>query len=421
MSPFPSRKNRAFARLATALMLASSFVATPCLGRNCWDALLYISGSLGVRPKLSEKSVRYKSVAAAYDHLEDGMHGGHLIPLFLIGEQWLSHFQGGVNAFQGDPRRFVEIYGFKAARFFGFHLLSNVQSRIPDFAEFMGARAAVNAELVRQGLDPIALGFFPTKGETGPTKYLRMFLEDLLIPMAGADISQMPDLRLPNADTSQLHDLAYHSLAIFIPRDLLEQARRQTRILSEFIQYLESIVRGETPNTTGLAVQSIPDAIRVLMMQRLVDLDTLTANLATAVSIVSDKDDHEKLARSHEIIDEELDFHLYKGLGPGPFLKLFLARAPGRADSNLFKAWKVKRSFWFLRWTSRVSEREINELARGVGSAYDAFIEARGVQPEDSQTYFQTASGLCQQMQERRGLIARIATQLYNERVAGTE
>lgn len=370
--------------------------STPGSALNCREALALVEHHLGLQPDFSDEYRHFKRTVRSFPQLKvEGFHGGYRIPIVRIGEVWPSDFHEGPNAPQGDPRNFVTAFGLDTALFFGFSVLSPRDAEIPDFMEFNGALRKVNAELIRVGAEPIGMRYYPCVGEVGPTRYLFEFVENAAIPLA-------------QREAAQLHDLSFHSMSIILPNDLIEHARRQTRVVVEFSAYLKKIADGEITNTTKLSREEVVQAIRVVQMQRLYELDSLTANFAVAAYSLGLR----SLEASHEIINESLHYHMRNGAAGAPFLRGFLEDAVDKVDPSFFSSWKKERSLWFLRWRSRIKKSELQHLLLGVLPAFDPFIEQRSAKDDDSVLYGSTADGICQQMQTKRGNIAAAATRL---------
>ncbi len=351
---------------------------------------------LGLRSDFSDEYLHYKRTIRSFPHLkQEGLHGGYRIPIMRIAEVWPSDYQEGPNAPQGDPRNFITAFGLNTALFFGFSLLSPRDAEIPDFTEFMGALRKVNAELLRVGAETIGISYYPCVGEVGPTRYIFEFVRNGAIPLA-------------QREAAQLHDLSFHSMSIILPNDLIEHARRQTRIVEDFSNYLKKIADGEIANPTKLSLDEVSHAIRVVQMQRLYELDSLTANFAVAAYSLGQR----SLEASHQIINKSLHYHMRNGAAGVPFLRGFLEDAVDKVDPEFFSTWKRERSLWFLRWRSRVRKSELQYLLSGVSAAFEPYIEQRPPEADDAMVLGSTADGICQQMQLKRGNIADAVSRL---------
>lgn len=370
----------------------------PCQALNCREALARVEHHLGLQPDFSDEYRHYKRTIRSFPQLKvEGLHGGYRIPILRIGEVWPSDFHEGPNAPQGDPRNFITAFGVSTALFFGFSVFSSRDAEIPDFSEFNGAIRKVNAELLRVGAEPIGMRYYPCLGEVGPTRYLYEFVENSAIPLA-------------QRDAAQLHDLSFHSMSIILPNDLIEHARRQTRIVEEFGAYLNKIAQGEIANTTKLSREEVVQAIRVVQMQRLYELDSLTANFAVAAYSLGLR----SLEASHEIINQSLHYHMRNGVAGVPFLRGFLEDAVAKVDPSFFSSWTRQRTFLFLHWRSRIKKSELQHLLKGVLPAFEPFIQQRPANDDDALIFGSTADVICQQMQTKRGNIAEAATRLLS-------
>jgi hypothetical protein len=368
----------------------------PCQAMNCREALALVEHHLGLQPDFSDEYRHYRRTIRSFPELkQEGLHGGYRIPIMRIGEVWPSDYHEGPNAPQGDPRNFITAFGIDTALFFGFSLLSPRDAEIPDFTEFNGAIRKVNAELLRVGAEPIGMRYYPSLGEVGPSRYIFEFVENSAIPLA-------------QREAAQLHDLSFHSVSIILPNDLIDHARLQTRVVEEFGAYLKKIANGEIANPTKLSRDEVAQAIRVVQMQRLYELDSLTANFAVAAYSLGLR----SLDASHEIINQSLHYHMRNGAAGVPFLRGFLEDAVDKVDPSFFSSWKRERSLWFLHWRSRVKKSELQHLLKGVLPAFEPFIQQRLAKGDDALTYGSTADDICQQMQTKRANIATAVKRL---------
>ncbi len=384
-----------FLGILFALALGCS---TACPALNCREALALVERHLGLQPNFSDEYRHFERTILSSPQLKVvGLHGGYRIPILRIGEVWPSDYHEGPNAPQGDPRNFITAFGLDTALFFGFSLLSPRDAEIPDFTEFNGALRKVNTELIRVGAEPIGMRYYPCLGEVGPTRYLFEFVENGAIPLA-------------QREAAQLHDLSFHSMSIVLPNDLIAYARRQTRVVVEFSDYLKKIADREIANTTKLSREEVAQAIRVVQMQRLYELDSLTANFAVAAYSLGLR----SLETSHEIINQSLHYHMRNGAAGAPFLRGFLEDAVAKVDPSFFSSWKRERSLWFLHWRSRIKKSELQHLLKGVLPAFEPFIQQRPAKDDDALIFGSTADVICQQMQTKRGSIAAAATRLLN-------
>gem|GEM_PF-5526472 len=369
---------------------------SPCHALNCREALALVEHHLGLRPNFSDEYRHYKRTIRSFPHLKDpGFHGGYRIPIMRIGEVWPSDYHEGPNAPQGDPRNFITAFGAHTGLFFGFSLLSPRDAEIPDFTEFVGAIRKVNAELLRVGFETIGMNYYPCVGEVGPTRYIFEFGQNSAIPLA-------------QREAAQLHDLSFHSMSIILPNNLIEHARRQTRMVQDFSTYLKQIAAGEIENPTNLSLGEVAHASRVVQMQRLYELDSLTANFAVAAYSLGMR----SLEASHQIINESLHYHLRNGAAGVPFLRGFLGDAVDKVDPEFFSSWKRERSLWFLHWRSRIKKAELQYLLKGILPAFEPFIGQRLPEDGDALTFGSTADEICQQMQVKRGNIAAAVSRL---------
>ncbi len=160
---------------------------------------------------------------------QPGQHGGQLIVLERTGPSWGSRANTRGFDFQGDPRWFVETVGPEAASFFGFRILDNKTMTVPDFQEFTAALAKVNARLASEGKEVVPVNFYQTidNANVKVGRYVRTFLENRGLPMAPFD-------------NHRIHDLSFHTGAIFLPKELLDTAAARIEYHEAFAELLKN-------------------------------------------------------------------------------------------------------------------------------------------------------------------------------------
>lgn len=154
-----------------------------------------------------------------------GPHGGQLIRLRNTSTKWLSKHSEFFFDVQGDPRFFIGTAGTKTARFFGFEVLEPKHMTIPNVNELNGAVAKLNPQLIKMGYEPIPLNFSHNPlDSTSMSRYLDRFTEGLL-PMA-------PD------GHHLVHDMSFHSGAVFLPPRLIQVAQKRVQFIRKFVSFL---------------------------------------------------------------------------------------------------------------------------------------------------------------------------------------
>lgn len=156
-----------------------------------------------------------------------GRHGGRLITLQRTGKQWGSNHTTVGYDVQGDPRWFVEAAGCGTADFFGFKLLSPNLISVPDRREFAGAVEKVNDRLAAAGEEPIGVTFYdsPERGGFKFKDYIDAFVARFALPVA-------------SGGNHFVHDISFHSGAIFIPPEAVRAGADRMRYMEGFAEEL---------------------------------------------------------------------------------------------------------------------------------------------------------------------------------------
>jgi len=159
-----------------------------------------------------------------------GEHGGRRLVLQKTGAGWASNYRSAQYDPQGDPRWFIEVIGNEAARFFGFEILNDDQITVPDGPEFTGALKKINNQLRAMGKEPIEISFYLTKPSgqsTRVSEYIERFGREAGLPLAPAG-------------NHLVHDLSFHTGAIFFPAKLVRLKAFTSRYMQGFVEHLKA-------------------------------------------------------------------------------------------------------------------------------------------------------------------------------------
>lgn len=128
---------------------------------------------------------------------------------------------------QGDPHWFIELYGEKVAKFFGFEAISDTEMIVPTLDEFNRAVDKYN-QMAKDAGSPFRLpikGFATASREPDLHLVLQKFLIDGEVPVG--------------KDRLFFHDMNFHLLMQLIHPDLMNLAKRQIKAVLDFDQYLQ--------------------------------------------------------------------------------------------------------------------------------------------------------------------------------------
>lgn len=152
--------------------------------------------------------------------------GTKLILLEKFGSAWGSEYASVENAFQGDPRRTIQLLGSKAASIVGFRMRSKNEMYAPTAETLNQGIELINSVL--PGDERIAIRFrTPVNGHSSDRDFVRNYALNL-------------ELALADFGPVAIHDLSYHSSAILIRNDhhLLTQA--YVRLLLDFETFVQT-------------------------------------------------------------------------------------------------------------------------------------------------------------------------------------
>lgn len=260
-------------RLVAMHLLLLLFLAGPgafATRTECEKALLAVQAALGENPRTevyNDESRRTSKPTVALEKLIPGMHGGQLLILTKTGTRWLSDYRTVQYDPQGDPRWFIEVMGHEAAAFFGFKILADTRVQVPDGREFEGALKKINAQLSKMGVEPIEVSFYVNQGE-GNTKvadYVRAFGESGGLPMA-------------SGGNHLIHDLSFHTGAIFLPGSLVRLGKYFARYLDGFLEFITRKYADDPARAA--AVKHIAFLMR---MNHTITIDTATGTVSAGI------------------------------------------------------------------------------------------------------------------------------------------
>lgn len=217
----------------TALLLSALLAVAPgglfAHETDCFDLFAKLDEKIG-RPVDTPAYADLTSHRASVTELgqEAGEHGGKRIRLKKTGAQWGSIFTTNNFDRQGDPRWFISLLGEKQAEFFGFKMMGTEEMLIPDYEEFTGALKKVNEALIAKGKQPASITFYktPDNHNVKVGSYVESFIKDHGIPIA------------PSGN-HMIHDISYHTGAIFMPDHLLKEGAARTKYHRDFSEFLK--------------------------------------------------------------------------------------------------------------------------------------------------------------------------------------
>lgn len=194
---------------------------------------------------------------------EKGQHGGQRVRLRRNGDNWLSLHGKTIEAPQGDPRWMIKILGEETAAFFGFEMINDNEMWVPLASELNAAIAKIN----RAGKQPvITAGFYMGSADRSPREeYFGNFINSGAFPLS------------PDA-TTLVHDVSFHTAIMFYPRNVMDLAQRQTKIVAEFGDFLakQDLPRKDRKNAEV--------AFGFLSAEKASELDAGTGNLTGALA-----------------------------------------------------------------------------------------------------------------------------------------
>lgn len=135
------------------------------------------------------------------------------------GETWDSAYTPSPANNQGDPRWFPILLGSKVGSFFGFKKISEDTITIPTAENLNLKIEKINKILINKKIEPITIRFHETGKEPEvQMDYLNQLLVNRSLPMA-------------TEGHYAIHDIAYHSLAILLPKKALDRLNTRIKLL----------------------------------------------------------------------------------------------------------------------------------------------------------------------------------------------
>lgn len=187
------------------------------------------------------------------------------------GREWGSRHTTVTYDVQGDPRWFIDAIGCRDAEHFGFRVLSDRRMTVPSLRELQGAITAVNSQLAVQGYEPIPVSFYDSPAPFNARQYLSRFARRMALPVA-------------REGNHLLHDLSFHTGAIFIPASVLRTGAAQMAYLSGFADELDAAGERALARELRLKLVELVDVASSVPNLRLI----APANELQALSIMRD-------------------------------------------------------------------------------------------------------------------------------------
>lgn len=199
-----------------------------------------------------------------------GRFGHDLLEVRRNDHAWRSGYSALKNAPQGDPRWMTIALGPEAAKFFGYSVESDKQAYIPSAEELTAAIRAFNDGLSPNAPERIEVSYYSSSKPQSPSReYLSNFVDRGALPVS-------PE------ETTRIHDLSWHSGAIFIPTEVLTLARRQAKATLDFVDYLK------TRNPSWKEDPVLVTIIRGLLQHRTNLVDYGTGNIMFGITETGD-------------------------------------------------------------------------------------------------------------------------------------
>lgn len=143
------------------------------------------------------------------------------------GRHWNSNFGSDTSNPHFDPRAFIAATGPETAKLFGYGILSDDTMLVPSVRRFNSAIRAINrATSPGRGHLRISIRLERVRGKLGVREFLRGFARRGAIPV-GDDWSLL------------IHDLDIHTLAVLMPEEFVQHARRQTGFVLDWLDHVK--------------------------------------------------------------------------------------------------------------------------------------------------------------------------------------
>jgi hypothetical protein len=265
--------------------------------------------SLKLSPNEKAISIATSPYDIYYETLEKkaerpSKHGGSQILLERFGEAWFSLFTSTPMDFdpQGDPRTFITSVGSDIAAYFSFDLVDTHTLWAPDGMEFQKSIEKLNEKHHDiQGRPLINVSFYPAGDDLTLREYLERFIQDHALPFA-------------MEGNPQMHDLSFHTGAIFLSPEILSQ---MNPALQDALA-LMNFVREKIKLSKGSKKIQWKDLLSLIKTRYATLIDELTGTVSTFIAAYANGGDVEQY---HRLIRKMLAKNLYplalKGIQTG--------------------------------------------------------------------------------------------------------
>jgi hypothetical protein len=209
---------------------------------DCGTLLVKLQATIGADPSEGERVGGY-TVAPSLEMIawRPGKHGGRILTFRKIGMHWGSSMISIGQDPQGDPRWITYLLGARAAEVLGVKVIGNT-IEIPDSTEVIGAMAKVEARLKAMGKAPLGTGFYDQE-RTSYTEYNERQGRNEL-PLAKMKYEGLADgtvkVATPTDFGHYLHDLSFHSGAMFMPNEAAAYFAASVRYGNDLAAHFES-------------------------------------------------------------------------------------------------------------------------------------------------------------------------------------
>lgn len=378
---------------ANAAKVASRAPHQRVRAKNCFELINELRAQIGTVGAHAQLDKADEASTAKIGEPVDGRHGGKRLTVRRTGSQWMSNYTSkfGVDP-QGDPRWFIEAVGPEAARFFGFEVVDDSTILVPDAIEFNNALIKLNARLKALGQEQVAVSYYGQGPKALLSIYLRLFGNGLGLPIAGTE-------------NHYLHDISFHTGAIFLPIQLMRYMSGRARFIEKLALGLEAIEVSEAKKV------EMATAIKRFREDEAQRVDVATSVLPLIAEA------HEKAIAQGKSISL-----LDRTLGLLPYI---IGMGQGRASDSLRELIKLKVPPEFAKQAEVILDRTLAEFAalsveKGGFSPTGTFEEAFGVVNTSPKTVLRFLRKLCVESTRRREEIGAVARDLLAEMQANS-
>ncbi len=237
---------------------------------------------------------------------------------------WMSNAESHRAAVQGDPRWFINTFGELPAKIFGFTQVDDLTLEIPNAVELSGAIEAINSKLkTYHRKEFIPVKFYPSFQERVPAQaYLEKWADEGALPLA-------------EKHASMVHDISYHAPAILLPPKLVEHSRIQTRVLLDFISFIES-------QKGNYHFERLEEDLFHFKMLRLSEIDEGSGNTVLYLNILN-KPLAGRFDRKNELLHQMGKVASF-GNSPIEMLKNYINNLGNPIYMEILEAFKLKNS-----------------------------------------------------------------------------